>query len=150
MHARLLQSCPTLCDTMDCSPPGSSVYGILQARTLERGAILSSRRSRSRDLTCDPCISCIAGRFFTHWANQEALLWILAATDIIYYFCSLFKFYTCGIKCNLLVHSASCFQTHFFMKMHADTIYSFHQLFSPILWTILGSIWWLHDFSWTH
>ena len=29
MHAQLLQSCPTLCDPMDCSPPGSSVYGIL-------------------------------------------------------------------------------------------------------------------------
>ena len=29
------QSCPTLCDLMDCSPPGSSVHGILQARTLE-------------------------------------------------------------------------------------------------------------------
>ena len=29
------QSCPTLCDPMDCSPPGSSVYGILQARVLE-------------------------------------------------------------------------------------------------------------------
>ena len=30
-----LQSCPTLCDTMDCSPPGSSVHGILQPRILE-------------------------------------------------------------------------------------------------------------------
>ena len=33
------QSCPTLCDSMDCSPPGSSVRGILQARILERAAI---------------------------------------------------------------------------------------------------------------
>ena len=31
----LLQSCPTLCDPMDCSPPGSSVHGILQERILE-------------------------------------------------------------------------------------------------------------------
>ena len=31
MHAQLLQSCPTLCDPMDCSLPGSSVYRILQA-----------------------------------------------------------------------------------------------------------------------
>jgi len=37
------QSCPTLCDPMDCSPPGSSVHGILQARTLEWVAILFSR-----------------------------------------------------------------------------------------------------------
>ena len=33
--AKLLQLCPTLCDPMDCSPPGSSVHGILQARILE-------------------------------------------------------------------------------------------------------------------
>ena len=37
--AKLLQSCPTLCDPMDCSPPGLSVHGILQARTLEWVAI---------------------------------------------------------------------------------------------------------------
>ena len=35
---KLLQ-CPTLCDDMDCSPPGSSVHGILQARILEWAAI---------------------------------------------------------------------------------------------------------------
>ena len=35
----LTQSCPTLCDPMDCSPPGSSVHGILQARTLEWVAV---------------------------------------------------------------------------------------------------------------
>ena len=33
VHAKMLQSCPTLCNPMDCSPPGSSVYGILQAYT---------------------------------------------------------------------------------------------------------------------
>ena len=33
--AKSLQSCPTLCDPMDCSPPGSSVPGMLQARVLE-------------------------------------------------------------------------------------------------------------------
>ena len=37
--AKSLQSCLTLCDPIDCSPPGSSVHGILQARTLERVAI---------------------------------------------------------------------------------------------------------------
>ena len=39
------QSCPTLCDPMDCSPPGSSVHGILQARILEWVAIPFSRGS---------------------------------------------------------------------------------------------------------
>ena len=35
MRAKSLQSFPSLCDLMDCSPPGSSVHGILQARILE-------------------------------------------------------------------------------------------------------------------
>ena len=43
MHAESLQSCPTLCDPMDCSPPGSSVHGIHQARILEWVAIPFSR-----------------------------------------------------------------------------------------------------------
>ena len=37
--AKSLQSCPTLCDPIDSSPPGSPIPGILQARTLERVAI---------------------------------------------------------------------------------------------------------------
>ena len=45
------QSCPTLCDPLDYSPPGSSVRGILQARILQWVAISSSRgSSRSREL----------------------------------------------------------------------------------------------------
>ena len=39
------QSCPTLCNPMDCSPPGSSAHGILQARILEWLAISFSRGS---------------------------------------------------------------------------------------------------------
>ena len=55
--------CLTLCDLMDCSPPGSSVYGISQARILEWVAISFSRRSSwPRDRTH---ISCLAGCFFT-------------------------------------------------------------------------------------
>ena len=58
----VIQSCPNLCDPMDCSLPGSSVHGILQARIQERGTIPFSRgSSRSRDRTH---VSCTAGRFF--------------------------------------------------------------------------------------
>ena len=54
---------------MDCSPPGSSVYGIFQARILEWIAISFSRvSSRPRDWTW---VSCTAGRFFTIWAMRE-------------------------------------------------------------------------------
>ena len=45
MGAQSLRSCLTLCDPMNCSPPGSSVHGILQARILEWVAMLSSRGS---------------------------------------------------------------------------------------------------------
>ena len=45
--AKLLQSCPTLCDPIDGSPPGSSVPGILQARTLEWTAISFSKACMS-------------------------------------------------------------------------------------------------------
>ena len=40
--AKSLQSCPTLCDPMDCRPPGSSVHGIFQARVLEWGKTILS------------------------------------------------------------------------------------------------------------
>ena len=42
-ESEVAQSCPTLSDPMDCSPPGSSVHGIVQARVLEWGAIAFSR-----------------------------------------------------------------------------------------------------------
>ena len=50
------KSCPTLCDLMDGSPPGSSAHGILQTRILERVAISFSRESSGpRDQTSVPC-----------------------------------------------------------------------------------------------
>ena len=53
VHAKSLQSCPTLCDPMDCSPPDSSVHGILQARILEWVTVPSSRgSSQPKDQTC--------------------------------------------------------------------------------------------------
>ena len=57
------KSCPTLCNPMDYSPPGSPVHGISQARILEWVAIsFSSVSSRPRDWTR---VSCMAGGFFT-------------------------------------------------------------------------------------
>jgi len=44
--AKSLQSCPTLCDPTDSSPPGSAIPGILQARTLEWVAISFSNASK--------------------------------------------------------------------------------------------------------
>ena len=61
----VIQSCPTLCDLMNCSPPGASVQGILQARILEWVAISFSRGSSQTQ------VSCIASWFFTIWATRQ-------------------------------------------------------------------------------
>ena len=61
------------CDLMDCSPPGPSPQGMLQARILEWVAMPSSRGSFApSDWTW---VSCIAGWFFGHWATREAQHW---------------------------------------------------------------------------
>ena len=60
IESEVAQSCSTLLDPMDCSPSGSSVHGILQARTLERIVIPFFRGAfQSRDQTQ---VSCIAGK----------------------------------------------------------------------------------------
>ena len=59
-----------LCNPVDCSPPGSSIHGIFQAKVLEWVAISFSRGSSwPRNQTE---VSCIAGRCFTIWATREA------------------------------------------------------------------------------
>ena len=64
------QSCLTLCDPKDCTLPGSSDHGILQARRLEWVGILFSRGSSwPRDWLGSPAL---AGRFFTLWATRDA------------------------------------------------------------------------------
>ena len=68
-ESEVSQSCPALCYPLDCSPPGSSIHGIFQARVLEWVAISFSRgSSRPRDWTQ---VSGIVGRCFTIWATRE-------------------------------------------------------------------------------
>ena len=67
--SEVTQSCPTLCDPMDCSLLCSSVHGIFQARVLEWVAISFSRGSSwPTDWTQ---VSRIVGRYFTVWATRE-------------------------------------------------------------------------------
>ena len=69
-HLCATKSCLTRCDPMDCSPPGSSIHGILQARILERVAVPFSRgSSRPRDRTG---VFRAAGRFSTAEPLGEA------------------------------------------------------------------------------
>ncbi|CAI9167020.1 unnamed protein product [Rangifer tarandus platyrhynchus] len=73
MHVHA-QSCPTLCDPMDCSPPGPSVRAIFQTRILEPVALPFSRgSSRPRDQTHVSCITCIGRWILYHYATWEAL-----------------------------------------------------------------------------
>ena len=80
LHAHLaIQSCPTLCDPVDCNLPDSSVHGIIQARILEWVALSSSRGSSwTRDWTYISCVDCIGRRisFITQVATWEAHLLI--------------------------------------------------------------------------
>ena len=68
-ESEVAQLCPTLCDHMNCSLPGSSGHGIFQARVLEWVAISFFRGSfRPRNWTQ---VSCIAGRRFNIWPTRE-------------------------------------------------------------------------------
>ena len=83
MLGLVTESCLTLCDSMDCRPPGSSVHGALQARILEWVTMPSSRgSSQPKDWTQ---VSCITGRFFTIWATRElsshVWMWELAQKE---------------------------------------------------------------------
>ena len=70
MGAKLLQSCLTLCDRMDCSPPGSSVHEILQAIILEWVATPSSRGSYwPRDRTWVSSVSCLGRWVLYHYRH---------------------------------------------------------------------------------
>ena len=68
-ESKVAQSCPTLCDPVDCTLPGSSVHGIFQTIVLEWIAISFSRgSSQTRDWTR---VSLIVDRHFTIWATRE-------------------------------------------------------------------------------
>ena len=71
--AKSLQLCPTLCSPMDCSPPGTSVHGILQARILVWVAMPSSRRSSRPKVKSTSLMSpALAGGFYTTSATWKA------------------------------------------------------------------------------
>ena len=75
LFSLVAQSCLTLCDPLDYSPPGFPVHGILQARILKWVAIPFSRGSSwLRNWTHVSCISCVDRRILYHWAPWGALL----------------------------------------------------------------------------
>ena len=80
--AESLQSCPTLCNPIDCRPSGPSVHGILQARILGWVTMPSSRRSsQPRDQTCISCIFCNGRWILYHQLhlgspNETTFCWV--------------------------------------------------------------------------
>ena len=94
LESEVTQSCPTLSDPMDCSPPGSSIHGIFQARVLEWGAIAFSNKLSNLPIrrqpylfffgphhtACgilvpppgiEPTSSALGAQSFNHWTIRE-------------------------------------------------------------------------------
>ena len=85
MHAKLLQSCLTLCDPIDCNIPGSSVHGSLQARILEWVAIPFSRGGDLPDPGIEPTSPALQAASLpweppgkpTHWTSSTAQIEVI-------------------------------------------------------------------------
>ena len=118
------QSCLTLCDPRDCSPPGSSVHEIFQARILEWVAIFFSRgSSQPRDQTQ---VSCTAGRFFTDRATREALITLDRLNNLLQFYIS-----TCCFALLFYVMEIAFFPLNFInYPLLSSTFFS--AAFSPL------------------
>ena len=105
----VVQTCLTFCDPMECSPPSSSVHGILQITILEWVAIPFSRESSwSRDQTQ---VSCFAGRSVTIWASREAPSIDLRSAKC---WCVLSRLEKHDSNLQALSHMAITFSTRFY------------------------------------
>ena len=84
-ESEVAQSCPTLCDPMDCSLPGSSVHGIFQARVVDWGAIaLSAAAAAAKSLQscptlCDPTDGSPPGSPIPGILQARTLEWVAIA-----------------------------------------------------------------------
>ena len=110
--AKSLQSCPTLCDPIDCSPPGSPIPGILQARTQEWVAISSSNawkwkvkvKSLSRAQIRDPMDCSLPGSSIHGVFQARVLEWVAVA------YCHHYSFDRTVLSlCYFSLNTTSCF-----------------------------------------
>ena len=131
------QSCLTLCNPVDCSPPGSSIHGILQARILEWVATSLSRGSSwPRDWIP---VSCIAGRLYVTWALKcfHSLLWQLTPGMIFEEICPKYECFCVVMNCPCsLPRSSTCTMAppkgHVFR--HLPHVPGWHCQFLPLYW----------------
>ena len=112
MRAQLLQSCPTLCDPMDCSTPGSSVHGILQPRIVK---FPFPSPGDLPDLGIEPTpyvALALEGRFFTTSATWDALFYVhiickICLSSILANVFSWCTSYTCVEPSHSILHIGS-------------------------------------------
>ena len=135
----------TLCNTIDCSLPGSSVHAILQARILEWVAIFSSRgSSQPRDQTH---VSCIGWQILYYWATSEVHIKILSTLRKIQ-----FNLFNMGLLWSIptswnskLVFQAQDFQQVFFI---GNNITAYCKIYQD-LYLELKNMWnWLFLLCW--
>ena len=129
--SEVAQSCPTLCDLVNCSQPGFSIHGILQARVLECVAISFSRESSpSRDQTR---VSHIAGRRFNFWATTEVQNWYIILSPsftLVFILCVL---HMCFCKCKNDKWHVSSSTMSYRIILQPYTNFELNLFFSPFL-----------------
>ena len=84
-ESEVAQSCPTLSDPMDCSPPGSSIHGIFQARVIEWGLIQAAADAAAKSLQlcptlCDPIDGSLSGSPVPGILQARTLEWVAIST----------------------------------------------------------------------
>ena len=92
-ESEVAQSCPTLSDPRDCSPPGSSVHGICQARVLERGAVAfsagvfkSDRKKLQKAFVLVYVVACAGAFIFSCGSVLSSSVLSFQPKDSIWYF----------------------------------------------------------------
>ena len=129
------QSCPTLCNPMNYSPPGFSDCGILQARILEWVAVPFCRGSSCpSDWTQK---SCTAGRFFTIWATREVQDWHFLGPQKRFESYENMKYFIwkyLNNKKTTQVEKENKFTQPFHQRRHTNDKQAHEKIFSIIIW----------------
>ena len=136
--SEVAQSCQTLCDPMDCSPPGFSIHGILQARILDWVTISFSRgSSRPRDRTH---VSHVGSRCFTLWKGNPRKRVLYVCMWLIHFAVQEKQNIVKQLYSNKKKNLSSEFHMAYivtFIRLFSDTIFFFFKL-RPQLLLCLG------------
>ena len=138
---------------MDCSPPGSSVHGIFEARILEQVAISFSRgSSRPRDQTC---VSCIGRQILYHWAAREAqFIHCIGKSSLLYSpVCYIFDstgisdsiclwLTSLGIIPSTSIHVIADVKTSLFLWLSGILLYAYLCVYTYTHHIFIHSCWW--------